>query len=424
MLTNATKIVCKKSVQRLANQSLIVLSTLAFGCTTTSPEDSDRSLSDRSKVQKPLESLAVVSPEKAFGWQKFYVNKPAKTERRSLSEQINTWNKRGPVEGTVAKARASFALGNYDDAESLYQTGVRNASLAWECLYGLGELYLDRGRLTEASDILEQLRQLPRRSIELITRFEYLEARTAITMGHRQLGRQQLLALLSKQPSFLPAYEYLAQTYLADRTTNQAQFIVRRAVDKVGPKASLHNLMGVSYLIDGDLTAADQFFHEALRLNPNHVPSLTNRANLDLLNLEIDAANTNLQRVVEITGFATAAVETLRGIIADHRGLHAEAIRHHRQAVKLSPNNPKSRFLLASALLSSAEFNSTETDHSAPTTEALRLLNEVVQLSSNDDQLKQTALNRLEQLKGLVCSLGRVLRHGAVTPRVSTQVFK
>lgn len=135
--------------------------------------------------------------------------------------------------------------------------------------------------------------------------------------------------------------------------------------------ADIHQLMGLCFCLLGQPEAGLQSFGHALRINPNYVEALLNKA-ITLSELgEFEAANEAFEaaRQSEYAGdgrFSSAVANRLAEGHAElgDRYLEAgdleEAVRQFRRAVELRPAYPDLRTRLAEALLRSGDLDAAE----------------------------------------------------------------
>lgn len=142
-------------------------------------------------------------------------------------------------------------------------------------------------------------------------------------------------------------------------------------VDRHPQYADIHQLMGLCFCLLGQPEAGLQSFGHALRINPNYVEALLNKA-ITLSELgEFEAANEAFEaaRQSEYAGegrFSSAVANRLAEGHAElgDRYLEAgevdEAVRQLTRAVELRPSYPDLRTRLAEALLRSGDLDAAE----------------------------------------------------------------
>ncbi|HSM34919.1 MAG TPA: tetratricopeptide repeat protein [Longimicrobiales bacterium] len=142
-------------------------------------------------------------------------------------------------------------------------------------------------------------------------------------------------------------------------------------VDRHPQYADIHQLMGLCFCLLGQPEAGLQSFEHALRINPNYVEALLNKA-ITLSELgEFEAANEAFEaaRESEYAGdgrFSSAVANRLAEGHAElgDRYLEAgeveESVRQFSRAVELRPTYPDLRTRLAEALLRSGDLDAAE----------------------------------------------------------------
>jgi predicted Zn-dependent protease len=109
----------------------------------------------------------------------------------------------------------------------------------------------------------------------------------------------------------------------------------------------VHYAYGV-YLLDEDPGRAIEAFQQELKLSPGHIPSLLQIAFEYLRQSEWDAAKMWAQRVVELEPRDFAARRAIGQALLE-TGDVAGSIEHLEAGVRLAPDSPSMRFMLARA---------------------------------------------------------------------------
>jgi len=202
--------------------------------------------------------------------------------------------RRGVAEFFLAQGDATAAL---DRFRALVTTNDHDLSAAKK----VAECYLQLSRWQDANDWIEQ-RDSGQRDLD----FQLLRARSDLGALRLQDARSELQKLLRDSPDVPALYYYLAQVYVRQEETGQAQ----------------------------------QAFAQALRVQPGYVPALLGLANISLQQNDSDGALRYASQVIA-TSFWLADAHAAAGSAYLIRGDADQAKRAFELAAGLNARNPE-----------------------------------------------------------------------------------
>ena len=173
------------------------------------------------------------------------------------------------------------ALNQVDDPAALY--------------YELGLLAYEHDELERAIDAFEQA---------LARRPDLIDAHRALNhlLWQRQSPRflQSYLQALPKIPNHGPLYHNLAAAYISSGQEQEATRTLEYAVERLGRDPFLLHALGVQAVKHENLSLAGDFYDEALRVSPDTVRFLIDRATLEIRLSHYDTAQRHLERALKI----------------------------------------------------------------------------------------------------------------------------
>lgn len=180
-----------------------------------------------------------------------------------------------------AEALIHAALTQVDDPAALH--------------YELGLLAYERDDTGRAVDAFEQA---------LALRPDLIEAHRALNhlLWQQQSPRflQSYLQALPKLPNHAPLYHNLAAAYISSGQEQEATRTLEYAVERLGRDPYLLHALGVQSVKHDNWSLASDFYDEALRVSPDTVRFLIDRATLDVRRLDYLQAQTHLERALKI----------------------------------------------------------------------------------------------------------------------------
>lgn len=389
-------------MSRIVHAVLFAAISLSVSCTSGSSSNGD-SL-DITPAEKPAEGKKVsyedltksesqkFPAEAVTNWQMFFKAPPSSVQRSLLEQKLKKWTDNDTVAGLISKGRSESALGHYAAAEISFRKALRLDAGNQEALLELAGMYLKKGEIQTAFELLAQVREITTTS-ETVTstfifKYRYVLALAYLARGDREKGHVILSDLIGEVKTFAPAYTALASSYIELGRLNVAEFVMKRATDRIKEDASVFNLMGYIKQRDRQYEAARRWYDKALALNPAYAPALVNRGNLYAQQFELDQAEKDLIAALTADPLSSDAMVSL-GIVQKRKNNIAGAKASLSKAVELDPANAFARFNLGVLMAN---------DLKQPT-EAMRLFNEVLQTSSATQDLIGLARTYLADLQ-------------------------
>ncbi len=372
---------------------LFTLTSSLLSCTTESDKNAlDVNLPPSNPnvltmKQKP-ESL---DPQQIFDWQRFYKPAPTAQEQKAI---VNAVQARPPatIDERLRQARNVMALGRRQEARRIYEGILRDDGDQIDAQLELAHLYLAENNVERAFDYLTSIRKIlanmEKPSLDLTFRYRYALALTYIQSQNRKKGHEILTELLERDPTFLPAYGALAQSYLEQEKLDVAEFIAKRGLDKGPDEPRLTNILAVIALRRNRLDDCKAWLQKALAQNPDFVPALINRANLAIQRREFAIAENDLQRAATLEPL-NSEVQIALGLLMKRTGRISHAKVALEKAVELDPQNAFARYHLGVVL----------SDDYKDRTGALQLFYDVLQADEKYSGLKNMAKVQIEAIR-------------------------
>jgi tetratricopeptide (TPR) repeat protein len=376
-------------------RSLIGLSLACFltSCATESdPNALDVSLppshaNGLTMKQKP----ETLDPQQIFDWQRFYKPAPTAQDQKAIVHAMQS-TPQGSIEERLRHARNVMALGRRQEARRIYEDILREDENQFDAQLELTHLYLAENNVERAFDYLTSIRKILGRMekppLDQTFRYRYALALTYIQSQNRKKGHDILTELLERDPTFLPAYGALAQSYLEQEKLDVAEFIAKRGLDKGPDEPRLTNILAVIALRRNRLDDCKAWLQKTLSQNPDYVPALINRANLAIQRREYAIAENELQRAANLEPL-NSEVQIALGLLMKRTGRISHAKVALEKAVELDPQNAFARYHLGVVL----------SDDYKDRTGALQLFYDVLQADEKYSGLKNMAKVQIEAIR-------------------------
>ena len=195
------------------------------------------------------------------------------------------------------------------------------------------QVYLNRGKLTEAIDFCKRAIELQPFSPSAYTTLgEILEA-----SGDPTAARDAFVQALEISPQFFLAHAYLGQLYSDYCWLDGAVFHYRQALDLKPDWPELHYNLGNVFYKQGNLLGAIDCYRKAIALNPNYLLALYNLAVVLDENSQLEAAIDTYLQVIALKQDYVEAYSNL-GVILLKDDRAAEAIEVYQRAIEIKPD--------------------------------------------------------------------------------------
>jgi tetratricopeptide (TPR) repeat protein len=337
--------------------------------------------------QKP----EMLDPQQVFDWQRFYKRAPTAQDQKAIASAVQA-TPPATVEERLRQARNVMALGRRQEARRIYESILRDDGDQIDAQLELTHLYLAENNVERAFDYLTSIRKIlgkmEKAPLDQTFRYRYALALTYIQSQNRKKGHDILTELMERDPTFLPAYGALAQSYLEQDKLDVAEFIAKRGLDKGPDEPRLTNILAVVALRRNRLDDCKTWLQKTLAQNPDYVPALINRANLAIQRREYAIAENDLQRAAALEPL-NSEVQIALGLLMKRTGRISHAKLALEKAVELDPQNAFARYHLGVVL----------SDDYKDRTGALQLFYDVLQADEKYSGLKNMAKVQIEAIR-------------------------
>lgn len=184
-----------------------------------------------------------------------------------------------PKNTLVRKLYAKILLQdkNFEAAVAVLEPALKLTPKDPYLLTLLGNAYLQERRFVEASHIFETAISLTPGQAIHVTGL----AISYLGRGQESKATQQLESIVAADSKEIKAGKLLAFLYIRQEKYDESIKTVNRLLAVEDTDATLHNLAGVGYLKQGDLSAARTSFDRALKHAPLFIPARANLAKMD-----------------------------------------------------------------------------------------------------------------------------------------------
>jgi len=258
----------------------------------------------------------------------------------------------------VELARVLFVTGDTAGAEQQIGQIKSTHGGSAEALLAVGDLYSAQGQFDKAlTNYQEGLRLAPQHdALRMKTLNLYM------AMGRTQEATDLDSQILKEDPKNVPGRIVHARLQSVVPATAAAGFEeLKKIVQDAPESAEAHYYLGQAYLQNGDGQHALAEFEEALRQNPNSVPTLHAAAELLLRANSLDAAGDYAQRCIRLQPNSPSE-RLLLGNILVRKGDTKGAIDQLENATQLAPKDENARVVLAQAYTSAKDYKHAESE--------------------------------------------------------------
>jgi tetratricopeptide (TPR) repeat protein len=234
-----------------------------------------------------------------------------------------------------------FQRGYYEQAGTSFQRALRDDPDSAEALYGLGSVYLQQNKTSEARDCFDRATKLDAAYPDTLPNAWNNLGLLAIREGHTSQAIPYFEKALQLNPDHLIALDNLGNAYRQLRQWETAQKMLERAVE-VGPQDPEANYsLGMVYAQLNDTDRAYEYLQRALKSRTDYPEALnnlgvlylrTNRRDQAVASFEqcirvapgFDQSYLNLARVYQLEGTPDKARTVLLDLLKQHPN-HVEA---------------------------------------------------------------------------------------------------
>lgn len=133
-----------------------------------------------------------------------------------------------------------------------------------------------------------------------MARAHYLAALIALDVGEHGVAQKALMTTVKLNETHAPAWAQLARSFVATGEFVKGEACLQNAVNVQKGSPTVHDLIGTTFRLAGNLESARRWHEKAVEGAPDHVPFLVNLANMHLYFGEQDDADALLSRCIEI----------------------------------------------------------------------------------------------------------------------------
>jgi Tfp pilus assembly protein PilF len=249
------ELVMKKLLHCLA---VLLLVSGCFSSKATDDEDLDIQTEKKTVAEKKVtyedltKTTKIEIPQDAVtNWQSFFKNPPTSAQKNILEQKLKKWSDNETSAGLIARGRSESAIGQHGAAEISFRKALRLDGENHEAMLELASLYLKKGEISTSFELLAQVREVTTTSENIsksfVFKYRYVLALAYLARGEREKGHNILSDLIGEVKNFAPAYTSLATSYIELDRLSVAEFVMKRAVDRIKDDASVFNLLGYIY---------------------------------------------------------------------------------------------------------------------------------------------------------------------------------
>ncbi|MGA8234582.1 MAG: tetratricopeptide repeat protein [Candidatus Acidiferrales bacterium] len=197
-------------------------------------------------------------------------------------------------------ASTFFERGYVDQAKAFFQLAMRDDPSAAEALYGLGSVYLQQGKNSEARKSFERAIGLhanyPSTMPKAWNNLGILAARE----GHADEAIQNFQRALQIDPDFVISLENLGSAYRQAKRWEDAQKVLQRALQLSPDDAEANYGMGMVFAQRDDTEQAYEYLQKALASRPAYPEALNNLGILYLRTHRAEDAEKTFQESIRV----------------------------------------------------------------------------------------------------------------------------
>jgi tetratricopeptide (TPR) repeat protein/peroxiredoxin len=228
-----------------------------------------------------------------------------------------------------------FQRGYMDQAAASFQIALRDDPTSAEALYGIGSIYLNQQKTTEARESFERALKLRASYPDTLANswnnlglLAAREGRTGEAVGYFQEA-------LKLSPDHLIALDNLGSAYRQQKRWDDARKTYERALEVSSNDAEAHYGLGMVFAQNDDTTRAFDSLQRALKLRPVYPEALNNLGILYLRTQRRDQAVASFEECIRVAPafdqsyLNLARVYVVEGTPEKARGVLLELLKQH-----------------------------------------------------------------------------------------------
>jgi tetratricopeptide (TPR) repeat protein len=220
-----------------------------------------------------------------------------------------------------------FQRGYFDQAEAWFQAALRDDPSSAEALYGLGSVYLNQNKNTQAQECFERALKLQANYPSTLPNAWNNLGLLATRAGHTEEAIRDFQQALKISPDHLIALQNLGNAYRQQRNWEEARkaFEHALAVNSQQPEANYG--LAMVYAQNNDTEDAYKYLQLALKFRPDYPEALNNLGVLYLRTQRRDEAVASFEKCIQVAAeFDQAYLNLARVYVIDGTPERARAV--------------------------------------------------------------------------------------------------
>jgi tetratricopeptide (TPR) repeat protein len=193
-----------------------------------------------------------------------------------------------------------FERGYINEAEHFLQLALRDDSDNSEALYGIGSVYLQQNKSSEARAVFERVIKLPQRYPGTLPNAWNNLGLLSAREGRTEEAIQQFQQALQIDPDHFIALENLGNAYRQAKRWDDAKSTLQRALQLQPDSAEANYAMGMVYAQTDDADRAYEYLQKALAEKPAYPEALNNLGVLYLRKNQPNDAEASFKEAIRV----------------------------------------------------------------------------------------------------------------------------
>ena len=238
-----------------------------------------------------------------------------------------------------------FQRGYFDEAKAAFELALHNDPASAEALYGIGSVYLNQNKNTEARETFERMVKLQANYPDTLPDAWNNLGVLATREGRIDDSIVYFQKALELNPHHLLSLNNLGNAYRLERRWDEARQVLKRALVVASQDAEANYSLGMVYAQTGDNAKAYEYLQRALAARPDYPEALNNLGVLFLVTQRRDDAVASFENCIRVAPafdqayLNLARVYALEGARDKARGVIADLLKQH-------PEHPQGKQML------------------------------------------------------------------------------